>query len=247
MVLGIISAMQDELTHLLQGIDATVTKIGGATFYRATLEGVESVLVVSGIGKTNAGFITTVLCHHFACSQIVFSGVAGGIDGRLHIGDIVISTDVICVDYGRLQDDTYTVYQPGNDPTLYNMDTTHGYKIKPELQRIISIPSADTLKPVQGHTPHILWGKVLTADTFLQCAKGRQKYWDTYQAQAYEMEGASIAQVCERFGTPWVIVRALSDLAGEDSSMVFEEFLELTTYNVSMVTRHIVRCIRDGM
>ncbi len=243
MTLGIISAMHDELTHLLQNSTPTVTKIGGVTFYRTSIEGSDAVLVVSGIGKTNAAFITTVLCHQFRCEKIVFSGVGGGIDSRLKIGDIVISTDAICVDYGRLQDDTYTVYQPGSDPTPDNTDTTHGYTIDPALKNSISIPSTKGLNPVQGHPPTIVWGKVLTADTFLACAHTRKKYWDTYQAQAYAMEDASIAQVCQRFHTAWVTVRAVSDLAGESASIAFEQFLNLTTYNAAVVTRHIIRCI----
>ena len=244
MTLGIISAMQSELTHLLQHTDYTTTKIGGATFYQAEIEGVKSTLVVSGIGKTNSAVITTVLCHEFTCEKIIFSGVAGGIDETLKIGDIVISTDAICVDYGRLEKGVFTAYQPGNDP-FAGKDTTHGYTINPDFKNMITIPHTEGLKQVQGHTPKIVWGKLLTADTFLHCKHQRKKYWHMYQAQAYAMEGASIAQVCERFCVPWVIVRAVSDLAGGNASFSFEAFLKATTYNASVVTRHIVRCIRD--
>lgn len=245
MTLGIISAMPEELTHLLQDTEHTTTEIGGIPFYRAEIESVKSVLVKSGIGKTNSAMVTTILCHQFGCEKIVFSGVAGGIDESLKIGDIVISTDAICVDYGRFQGGKFTTYQPGNDP-FEGADTTHGYTINPDLKKIISIPNTDGLKQVQGHTPKIVWGKVLTADTYLHCANKRQQYWHTYNAQAYAMEGASVAQVCEQFNTPWVIVRALSDLSGDDSSLDFNKFLTLTTYNASVVTRHIVRCIRDN-
>lgn len=245
MRLGIISAMESEITHLLDGAKYTETEIAGATFYKTQLEGMDAILVVSGIGKTNAGMITTLLCKHFGCERIVFSGVAGGIDDRLNIGDIVISTEAICVDYGFYQDGKLIVYQPGHDPL--GKDTKHGYPISPKMRDVITLPDAHGLKCVEGHHPKVVWGKVLTADAFLDCVKKRVYYWDTYHAQAYAMEGASIAQVANRFDVPWVIVRALSDLAGGHASFSFEAFLKSTTYNASVVTRHIVRCIRDAI
>lgn len=241
MTLGIISAMESELTHLLQDTSYEKTTIGGADFYQATVENTPSVLVVSGIGKTNSAMISTILCTHFKCDKIVFSGVAGGIDDTLNIGDIIISTDAICVDYGRYENGEFTAYQPGNDP--FGDNTKHGYSIAPDLKNRITIPNIPNLKPVEGNTPKILWGKVLTGDSFLHCEHRRQQYWQTYNAQAYAMEGASIAQVCERFLVPWIIVRAVSDLAGGNAHFSFEEFLKSTTYNASLVTRHIIKCL----
>jgi adenosylhomocysteine nucleosidase len=40
------------------------------------------------------------------------------------------------------------------------------------------------------------------------------------------MEAAAIAQACYRFDTPFVIIRALSDIAGKENAVTFEQFLE---------------------
>ena len=45
------------------------------------------------------------------------------------------------------------------------------------------------------------------------------------QMKAVEMEAAAVAQVCHQFDTPFVIIRALSDIAGKESNVSFDEFL----------------------
>ena len=241
MKIGIISALSSEQKHLIENETARQT-IGGVDYITATLDGVECMFALSGIGKTNAGMITTVLITKFGCTDILFSGVAGGIDDRLNVGDVVVSSDVYCVDYGRKTAEEMVVYQPGGDP-FPGADETHGYTINSDYKTRISFPEKSDLKSVCGRTPSVNWGKVLTADIFMNCANTRKELFAKYEAQAFEMEGASVAQVATAFDVKWILVRALSDLAGAESSFIFEEFLNSTTYNASVVTRKIVKCL----
>ncbi len=241
MKIGIISALESEQTHLIKNESSRQT-IGGVDYVSAPLEGVECMFALSGIGKTNSAMITTILIEKFGCTDIIFSGVAGGIDNRLNVGDVVVSTDVYCVDYGRHTKGEMTVYQPGGDP-FPGADETHGYAINKLYRDKVEFPAIDDLKPVLGHAPVIQWGKVLTADIFMNCGETRKELFTKYEAQAFEMEGASVAQVATAFGVNWILVRALSDLAGEDSNINFEEFLSSTTYNASVVARKIVQCL----
>jgi adenosylhomocysteine nucleosidase len=61
-----------------------------------------------------------------------------------------------------------------------------------------------------------------------------------------EMEGAAIAQVCLRFGVPFLIVRSLSDVpaTGEGNHLDFPVFLERAAHNaarlvVEMLKSHV--------
>lgn len=50
-------------------------------------------------------------------------------------------------------------------------------------------------------------------------------------AYCAEMEAGAIAQVCHQFKTPFVIIRALSDVAGQDAKMSYDTFLEKSAVN----------------
>ena len=84
------------------------------------------------MGKVNAALVTTLLADRFGCSTIVFSGVAGGLDSGLAIGDIVVADRVIQHDAGVLQDQRVRAYQPGYVPFI-NPTERLGYPVDPEL------------------------------------------------------------------------------------------------------------------
>ncbi|MGG3920843.1 5'-methylthioadenosine/S-adenosylhomocysteine nucleosidase, partial [Geobacillus thermodenitrificans] len=70
-------------------------------------------------------------------------------------------------------------------------------------------------------------GLIATGDSFMNDPKRVEFVRGQFpELCAVEMEAAAIAQVCVQFGTPFVIIRALSDIAGEESNVSFEQFLE---------------------
>ncbi|MGP1954560.1 MAG: 5'-methylthioadenosine/S-adenosylhomocysteine nucleosidase, partial [Arsenophonus sp. NC-QC1-MAG3] len=54
-------------------------------------------------------------------------------------------------------------------------------------------------------------------------------------AIAVEMEGSAIGHVCYQFGIPFVIVRAISDVADKESHLSFEEFLPVAARQSSIM------------
>lgn len=59
--------------------------------------------------------------------------------------------------------------------------------------------------------------------------------------QAVEMEAAAIAQVAYQYGLPFVIIRALSDIAGKESDLSFEQFLQTAALNSANLVIEIIR------
>ena len=88
--------------------------------------------------------------------------------------------------------------------------------------------------------PRIAYGTVLTGDQYLNCEITRVRLHSELGGQAVEMEGAVVSQVCESFGIPWLVVRALSDLAGEESSVDFAAFLNEVAAQSAMIMRHLM-------
>lgn len=240
--LGLICAIPEETGALASHCSGQVFEdIGGFTFISCQLDGRPIVLVEAGIGKVNAAIVGTLLLHRFGVGGLLFSGVAGGLDPALAVGDVVIADRLIQHDYGALTDGRLKPYQPGVPP-LPGFDDAHGYPLGDGMaERIRAALDGVALSGMPGATRAPVWrfGTVLTGDHFLNCAATRQDLHHRFQAQAVEMEGAALAQVASKFAASLVVVRALSDLAGHDSHLDFPTFARNAAVNAAGIVRRI--------
>ena len=95
-MIGIIGAMEEEVAALKSEMaDAEVTEFASMTFYKGTLCGKDVVVVRSGIGKVNAAICAQILVDKFGVDTLINTGIAGSLDARIDIGDMVISTDAV--------------------------------------------------------------------------------------------------------------------------------------------------------
>lgn len=231
MTVGLICAIPEELTHLRANLDgvATVT-VGHAEFATGTLDGHDVVLVGSGMGKVNAALVTTLLIDRFGCRSIAFSGIAGGLDPALSVGDVVIADRIVQCDAGMIHDERLEVYQAGH-VRFFNPTDRLGHPVDASLAARVRDRLADFELPIldraaggQDRPPHVVYGTILTGDQYLHCEPTRTRLHAEFAAAAIEMEGGAVAQVCESFGLPWLVIRALSDLAGRDAHLDFAAF-----------------------
>ncbi len=244
---GLIAAIPEEAAHL-RDVPGTLVRVGGLAFETTTLDGTPVVIVETGIGKVNAAVTATLLCERFGCRALLFGGVAGGLDPALRVGDVVIGTTVVQHDYGALVGGGLLTYQPGTIP-FPDQDRTHGHHVSAtaaaalaDIVRDLRLPPLPATVDGDGHRrPSVSLGRILTGDTFVNDEAARARLHATFAAQAVEMEGGAVAQVAERFGVPWVVVRCLSDLAGSSSHVDFRAFLPVAAANAATVVRSIVR------
>ncbi len=243
-MIGLICALPQELAHLRGALVAARTvSVANFRFDEGMLDGHRVVLVGAGMGKVNAAIVTTLLADRFACRVIVLSGVAGGLDPALHIGDVVIAERVIQHDVGRIEDEQLLMYQAGHvsfinptDELGYNADPDTLARIREHLDGT-TLPTLPASAGGADRPPQLVYGTVLTGDQYLHCELTRDRLHGDIGAQAIEMEGGAVAQVCEVFGVPWLVIRALSDLAGQDSALDFGAFAE----GVAAISAGIVR------
>src|ERR1700733_4781808 len=115
--IAVLTAIPEEIAafgaHLIETGRETVA---GISIHHGTLDGRAVVLAESGIGKVNGALAATVLFDRFGCGGIIFSGVAGGLDPALAVGDLVIGTEVIQHDYGAMVQGALEVYRAGALP-----------------------------------------------------------------------------------------------------------------------------------
>ncbi|SFE27922.1 5'-methylthioadenosine/S-adenosylhomocysteine nucleosidase [Alteribacillus iranensis] len=212
MKIGIIGAMDKEVELLKSKLDDRKDEeIGGCYFHSGTLQGQEAVLVKSGIGKVNAAISTALLLHQYKTDAVINTGSAGGLDPELEVGDVVISNEV------RYNDVDATVfgYEYGQVPQL-----PAKFPADKELLDV-------ALTCAQNGTVHATEGLILSGDSFMSDEKRIDFLKNTFtEPRCAEMEAGAIAQVCYRFDQPFVIIRALSDIAGKEAKETYDQFLE---------------------
>lgn len=190
--------------------------VAGLPIRLGTLDNRSVALAESGVGKVNGALAATILFDRFRCRGLIFSGVAGGLDTALSVGDLVIATDVVQHDYGAFVKGAIEVFRAGVLPF-------------PEFRGDVRIP-ADTLlvaaaRQALAEQKAVHFGTILTGDVYLGCVETRERLFGSFAGKAVDMESAAVAQVAEAFRSPWLIIRALSDLAGEDSELDFKAFV----------------------
>ena len=220
--------------------------MAGVPFSVGLLDGHRVVLSQAGMGKVNAALVATLLADRFECRAIAFSGVAGGLDPELQIGDVVIADRTVQHDAGVIEDATLQVYQAGHVPFI-NPTAEFGYSADPDLLARVRAHLDGFMPTPLSRTagggdrpPRIAYGTVLTGDQYLDCALTRDRLHADLGGHAVEMEGAAVSQVCESFGIPWLVIRALSDLAGTQSRFDFTAFVDEVASQSAAILRHLL-------
>ncbi len=214
MKIAIIGAMEEEVELLRKEITTpTLTEIAGCEFIEGQIVNRDVILVKSGIGKVNAAIATTILLTKFNPDVVLNTGSAGGFKESLEIGTVVISNevrhhDVDVTAFG------YEIGQVPGHPAAYIAD--------PALVDIARAAVDEVGR--HAHTT----GLIASGDTFMSDSNYVEQVREQFPTMiAAEMEAAAVAQVCHQFGTPFVVIRALSDIAGKQSSLSFDEFLPI--------------------
>jgi adenosylhomocysteine nucleosidase len=230
--------MEDEIQILRSALkNASVEPQKSAdsfAFYTGGLEGKSVVLLRCGIGKVNAAVGCALLIHQYKPELVINTGSAGGIDPALRFGDAVISD-------GLVQHDV--------DVTGFN----YALGQVPGMPAVFSVPEAliqraenavDALKK-EGVLPknfNYTRGLIGSGDTFMHDPERIAQLRAHFPAmKAVEMEGAAIAQTCFLFKIPALIIRALSDIAGSESPVTFDQFLPIASKHSAEIVKRLVR------
>ncbi|ASA55180.1 5'-methylthioadenosine/S-adenosylhomocysteine nucleosidase [Vibrio gazogenes] len=233
MKIGIIGAMEQEVAILKSSIqNLQEEKKGGCTYYSGQINNLDVVLLQSGIGKVAAAVGTALLLELYKPDVVINTGSAGGFDPSLTMGDVVISTEVRHHD-ADVTAFGYEIGQMAGQPAAFQAD-----------EKLIQL-AEDAL--AQLGDKHAVHGLICTGDTFV-CQPERQAFirQNFPQAVAVEMEASAIAQTCHQFKTPFVVVRAISDVADKESPMSFDEFLPLAAASSSEMVLKMLERLRQA-
>jgi len=213
-MIGIIGAMQLEVDEILKIADSYQKKvIFNTDFYEVNIENQKLIVVLSGIGKTNAAISTTLLLVNFDIDLIINIGTAGGLQTYEKVLDVIVATKVAFHDIEvpnwpkgfSIKDDELTT-----NNTVFDCD----------------FQAVKLISELIGDNANIYKGPMVSGDQFIykkaQCEQILQNY---PEALCVDMEGAAIAKVCERLQVPFVIIRSLSDITiAPKNELTFDEY-----------------------
>lgn len=211
MKIAIMGAMPEEIAPILEKLgEYKTTKYAKNTYYEATYKGVELVIAYSKIGKVFSTLTATTMIEHFGAEKLLFSGVAGAVSADLKVGDLVVAT--------KLSQHDLDISAFGH-PFGYVPEGSVFVEADKDMIALSKEVASEMGKNVNE-------GIIATGDQFV--ANEERKNWiaDTFNAAALEMEGGSVAVVCDALDVPFFILRAISDAADMDASFSFDEFLE---------------------
>ena len=214
--LAIMGAMQEEVEPLLANFEnINIVEYANNKFYEVNLNGLDIVIAYSKIGKVFASLTASTMIEKFGCDTLLFSGVAGGINPKLQIGDLIIA-DKLCQ-----HDLDITAFGHPNGFVPEGKVFVETTKNLRELA--IKVANENDLKVIEG--------TIATGDQFVHSSQRKEFIQNTFNADALEMEGASVAVVCDALNIPFFILRAISDTADMDAGFDFDEFLKSSAKN----------------
>lgn len=188
---------------------------------RYDTEDAEIIAVECGIGKVNAAFAATLLIADHQVDAILNAGLSGAIQ-RFRKGDVVAGVSCVECDY----DLSVFGYAPGEKPggvRFHSADET-------------LLAAATSIAGVQP-------ARLGTGDFFLADPVKKEAYKETFDIEAFDMETAAIASVCDRLETPFLSIRKISDDAGDSASESYRELNDLAEKALSEVLLQLVRAL----
>lgn len=217
MRIGIIGAMSEEV----QGIKKLMTdieeeKIGTLTFYTGVMHDKDIVLLETGIGKVNAAIGATLMIEAFDVEEIIFTGVAGGINEELDLGDVVISRDLIQHDFDTSAFGDKLGMIPRMDNSIFKAD-----------DELIEL-AVNAGKKIKGK---VIVGRVLSGDQFIASPEKIAFLKKEFNGDCTEMEGAAVGHVCQVLDIPFVVIRTMSDKANSDAHTDYATFMRIAADN----------------
>lgn len=207
MTWGIIGAMDAEVALLRQNmqVEREISDYG-TTFYLGTLQGQRVVVACSGVGTINAALCASLMIRELGAQCIVNTGIAGGMDDRLGVLDVVISKTATFHDADPVIGEFYPFLQ----------------EFEADKELIALAERAVAALPVPPR--NVLVGRVASGDLFVTETARKEEIRRRMPSLCVEMEGAAIAQAAYMNHVPFLILRTISDTADDRLAMTYEEF-----------------------
>jgi adenosylhomocysteine nucleosidase len=271
---AILCAFEPEWKALVGLVKHPQTRtVQGVQVVSGTLEGHSVLLMLSGVSMVNAALNTQFLIDHFPIKRIVFSGIAGGVDPNLSVGDVIVADrwiESMELTLARATPDGFKApdWMPGlTGQPGYGMMIPRGVRVgnahHPEQYRDafpvdpalfalaksavggLTLKNCTAAQACLDKAPKVVIGGTgVSSPAFVDNKEYREYLYTTFHAGVTDMESAAVAQVAYRNEIPFIVFRSLSDLAGGDASTnQMNTFMQLAADNSATVVTAFMRAL----
>jgi adenosylhomocysteine nucleosidase len=217
----------DEVKALLK--EKTVVKIANREFVIGKINGIACVVAFSKWGKVAATITATLLVQEFGVTDLFFIGTAGALADGLKVGDIVISKRLVQHDLdarpiiSRFELPLLNRVYVDSDPELTELA---GKAVTNLLDKGVEHMVGEEATKEFNLDPKLYYGDIASGDQFVNSIEKRDEILSLLpDVLCVEMEGAAVAQVCLEFGTPFTVIRTISDTANHNARVDFGKFI----------------------
>ena len=223
-MIGIIGAMEEEVAALKAEMEIEeMLEKASMTFAKGNLCGKDVVVVRSGIGKVNAGICAQILVDKFDVDALINTGIAGSLNAKIDIGDVVVSKEALHHDMDATEFGDPIGQVPRMDTLAFPAD-----------ERLIGLAKAANEKV--NPDIHTFTGRVASGDQFIAAGDVKDKIAESFHPLCVEMEGAAIAHAAYLNKVSYVIIRAISDKADNSAHVDYPEFEKMAiARNIKLV------------
>ncbi len=228
---AILGAFRDEVKLLEDSLQhKQEVMVKGIRFVTGDFRGRPIVVALTGVGKVNAAMTTTILLMNWQPSQLIFTGIAGGVNPMILPGDMVIAKSTIQHDFGKINSQGMLMWNTRNpiddkvNPMYFPADSVL-------FLRATKASNLTKFKEIEGRKIKVMSGIVATGDVFVNSDEKVKVLQEQAKADATEMEGAAVAQVCYQLKIPCLILRSISDNANSKAHVDMNIFASIAAYN----------------
>jgi adenosylhomocysteine nucleosidase len=246
MPVAVLSALQTELDLLIDSLEGPISeRIADWPIWRGSVGDTKVTLARAGLGKVNTAALSALLWERYRPDLIVFTGVAGGLDPSLGVGDLVVGERSVQHDTGVLGPDGLERYQAGHVPFFNPTDEFGFTPSRALLEAMRRVAPTVELSPVLNRKPEVVFGTIATGDVFLQDVATRDRLFAELSAQAIEMEGAALGQLASHLGVDHLVVRSISDLAADEAVTDFDRFVPEVSANSARLVLALISGLEE--
>jgi futalosine hydrolase len=213
-MIALLSSMPFESDFILSRLKNTRSDVvAGKIVIKGNLQGCNTVLMYTGIGKVNAAHSATYLIEKYPIKKIINLGVGGAYPGSgLNIGDIAVASKEIYGDEGVFSTHGIKGMKEIGIPLIQNRRKKYFNEFPLNPPPLPFCRGGEKLE--NGNAFKIKSGSFVTVSATTGTQKRAQELERRFHAICENMEGAAIAQVCTLYKIPMFEIRGISNMVG---------------------------------